>query len=87
MLVVTQNIDDLHDRAGQKNLIHMHGELLKVRCQRCSAVQQAQSAGAHTVELNLEPSDGSAVFDEHHDGPAAEVVPAYVESLRSRAAT
>lgn len=35
VLVVTQNIDDLHDRAGSRNLIHMHGELKKVRCQRC----------------------------------------------------
>lgn len=32
VLVVTQNIDDLHERAGQRNLIHMHGELLKMRC-------------------------------------------------------
>jgi NAD-dependent deacetylase len=35
VLVVTQNIDDLHDRAGSANLIHMHGELLKVRCRHC----------------------------------------------------
>lgn len=33
--VVTQNIDDLHERAGSRGLIHMHGELLKVRCIRC----------------------------------------------------
>ncbi|TKB07642.1 NAD-dependent deacylase [Desulforhopalus sp. IMCC35007] len=31
-LLVTQNVDDLHDRAGSKHLIHMHGELLKARC-------------------------------------------------------
>jgi NAD-dependent protein deacetylase/lipoamidase len=31
-LLVTQNIDDLHERAGSNNLIHMHGELLKMRC-------------------------------------------------------
>lgn len=31
-LLVTQNIDDLHERAGSSNLIHMHGELLKARC-------------------------------------------------------
>lgn len=35
VLVVTQNIDDLHERAGTENLIHMHGELLKVRCGAC----------------------------------------------------
>lgn len=31
-LLVTQNIDDLHERAGSRNLIHMHGELLKMHC-------------------------------------------------------
>lgn len=30
----TQNVDDLHERAGSKNLIHMHGELAKSRCDR-----------------------------------------------------
>lgn len=32
LLLVTQNIDNLHERAGNSNVIHMHGELLKVRC-------------------------------------------------------
>ena len=31
-LLVTQNIDDLHERAGSRNVLHMHGELLKMRC-------------------------------------------------------
>lgn len=30
--LITQNIDDLHERAGSTDVIHMHGELLKVRC-------------------------------------------------------
>ena len=30
--LVTQNIDNLHERAGNRRVIHMHGELLKVRC-------------------------------------------------------
>ena len=38
VLLVTQNIDDLHERAGSRNLIHMHGELLKARCLVCGAV-------------------------------------------------
>src|SRR5262249_48631035 len=38
VLVVTQNVDDLHERAGSRNLIHMHGELLKARCLACAAV-------------------------------------------------
>ena len=29
--IVTQNVDDLHERAGSKNVIHLHGELLKAR--------------------------------------------------------
>ncbi|WP_298500182.1 NAD-dependent deacylase [uncultured Algibacter sp.] len=29
--IVTQNVDDLHERAGSKNVVHLHGELLKVR--------------------------------------------------------
>lgn len=33
-LLVTQNIDDLHERAGSKKIIHMHGELLKIRCKQ-----------------------------------------------------
>ncbi|MBR9912516.1 MAG: NAD-dependent protein deacylase [Gammaproteobacteria bacterium] len=32
--LVTQNIDDLHERAGSRNLLHMHGELLKIRCRK-----------------------------------------------------
>ena len=30
----TQNVDDLHDRAGSRRLLHMHGELARSRCQR-----------------------------------------------------
>ncbi|UQD57490.1 NAD-dependent deacylase [Flavobacterium sp. K5-23] len=29
--IITQNVDDLHERAGSKNVLHLHGELLKVR--------------------------------------------------------
>jgi len=38
-LLVTQNIDDLHERAGSQRLLHMHGELLKARCIACDSVQ------------------------------------------------
>jgi NAD-dependent deacetylase len=40
LTLVTQNIDDLHERAGSQRVIHMHGELLKARCGRCQAVRQ-----------------------------------------------
>ena len=38
VLVVTQNIDDLHERAGTSRLIHMHGEMLKARCGTCAGI-------------------------------------------------
>ncbi|MDH3280791.1 MAG: NAD-dependent protein deacylase [Gammaproteobacteria bacterium] len=144
--LVTQNIDDLHERAGSVCLIHMHGELLKQRCDRCQAVSEtrgdifvdevccacgrvgtmrphvvwfgempheleriyatlarcalfisvgtsgnvypaagfvelANSAGAHTVELNLEPSAGETEFAEKRYGPATRLVPQYVDEI------
>jgi NAD-dependent deacetylase len=39
LLVVTQNVDDLHERAGTQNLIHMHGELRRVFCTDCGHQQ------------------------------------------------
>jgi NAD-dependent protein deacetylase/lipoamidase len=39
LTLVTQNIDDLHERAGSASVIHMHGELLKARCGHCEAVR------------------------------------------------
>jgi NAD-dependent deacetylase len=44
-------------------------------------VTEARAAGAHTVELNLEPSDGASLFTEAHYGPATEIVPSFVERL------
>ncbi len=38
VLLVTQNIDNLHERAGSRHLLHMHGELQKVRCEGCGGV-------------------------------------------------
>jgi NAD-dependent deacetylase len=38
VLVVTRNIDDLHERAGSQAVIHTHGELLKARCTICMKV-------------------------------------------------
>ncbi len=36
-LLVTQNVDDLHERAGSRRLLHMHGELKRARCLACGA--------------------------------------------------
>lgn len=48
-LLVTQNVDNLHERAGSKRVIHMHGELLKVRCTHTGTVYDWQ--GDVTLEL------------------------------------
>ncbi|SMF61405.1 NAD-dependent deacylase [Allosphingosinicella indica] len=37
LLIVTQNVDDLHERAGAKRLLHMHGELKSAWCLACDA--------------------------------------------------
>ncbi|OCG00189.1 Sir2 family NAD+-dependent deacetylase [Gilliamella sp. wkB112] len=38
VLIVTQNVDNLHEKAGSKNIIHMHGELLKVRNEKTGEI-------------------------------------------------
>ncbi len=52
VLLVTQNIDDLHGRAGSRNLIHMHGELFKVRCWHCETIID------HQQDLSVEVACG-----------------------------
>ncbi len=149
VVVVTQNVDALHEAAGSKTLIHMHGQHRQTLCNHCQArhpwgpeqpdlavdlacakcgkagglrpdvvwfgempyhmeeiyaelaeaklfisigtsgnvypaagfVAEARSHGAHTVELNLEPSEGASLFHESHHGPATKIVPMYVDRL------
>lgn len=145
VLVITQNVDDLHERAGSKNLIHMHGELKKVRClisgdtftwneditdqSRCPCCQArslrphivwfgemplemeriygqlaacdlfiaigtsghvypaagfvdiVKQVNAHTVEINLEPSQVEDQFAEHIYGKASDTVAQFLRSL------
>jgi NAD-dependent deacetylase len=38
LFLCTQNIDDLHEQAGSDGVLHMHGELFKIRCTGCGAV-------------------------------------------------
>jgi NAD-dependent deacetylase len=40
VLVVTRNVDDLHERAGSQAVIHSHGELLKARCTICTKISE-----------------------------------------------
>ncbi len=42
LFLCTQNIDDLHERAGSRRVVHMHGELFKARCTACEAVADAR---------------------------------------------
>lgn len=44
-------------------------------------VQFAKSTGAKTLELNLEPSEGSAIFHESRLGPATQLVPDWVDEI------
>lgn len=149
LMLVTQNVDNLHEKAGSRSLLHMHGELSRVMCSacgekgawdedlftntecwRCGAqgalrpdvvwfgeipygmddiygrlsscdlfasigtsgevypaagfVHEAQLAGAHTIELNLEPSANAPTFGEGRYGPATQVVDAWVADLIRR---
>ena len=40
LTIVTQNVDDLHERAGARRVIHMHGELARARCTGCGWVRE-----------------------------------------------
>ena len=145
LMLVTQNVDNLHEKAGSQALLHMHGELARVMCARCGVkgawdddlftdtecwrcgasalrpdvvwfgeipygmddiygrlsscdlfvsigtsgevypaagfVHEARRAGAHTMELNLEPSANRYDFSEGRYGPATEVVDAWVSDF------
>ncbi|MFL6194873.1 MAG: SIR2 family NAD-dependent protein deacylase [Thermoanaerobaculia bacterium] len=53
-IVVTQNVDGLHQRAGSRNLLELHGTILRARCERCGRSRDmgeaiAESAGAPPV--------------------------------------
>ena len=50
LALVTQNIDDLHERAGSCDVVHMHGELLKARCELCDGVS-AWLDDLHTADV------------------------------------
>lgn len=39
----TQNVDDLHERAGSPQVTHMHGEIFRARCDRCGAGREQRS--------------------------------------------
>ena len=44
VVLITQNVDNLHERAGSTSVLHMHGELLKTQCTSCDAVRPTEQA-------------------------------------------
>ncbi|MDH3669327.1 MAG: NAD-dependent deacylase [Paracoccaceae bacterium] len=144
--LITQNVDDLHERGGSPDVIHMHGQLNHALCAGCGHqwgwqgsmstgdvcaacgaqgtvrpdvvwfgempyhmdliaermagcdlfvaigtsgavypaagfVAGAREQGARTIEINLEPSENTALFDEQRLGRASETVPQWVDSV------
>ena len=55
--VVTQNVDDLHERAGSRDVVHVHGELFASRCDRCGrpARHDIPDAAADAPMLRVPP--------------------------------
>ncbi|WP_299374972.1 NAD-dependent deacylase [uncultured Tateyamaria sp.] len=148
VLLVTQNVDGLHEMAGSQRVVHMHGALNGALCAACDHrwpaplemyvgqacpscgqptarpdivwfgeipyhmdeiqetlsradifaaigtsgnvypaagfVQLASHVGAKTVEMNLDPSETVALFEETRPGKASETVPLWVDSLLRR---
>ena len=57
-LLITQNVDDLHERGGSKNVLHMHGDLMKLRCTH--AGHEFEFRGEETMDTRC-PICGSPV--------------------------
>lgn len=77
--VVTQNVDDLHERAGSTNIIHLHGELLKARC---TINEQAIIDWKEDITLGqLHPQTGKQL--RPHIVWFGEAVPAIIEAAEA----
>ena len=63
--IVTQNVDDLHERGGSTNIIHLHGELTKARTSfgmnnpQLVATQKVYDIGYNDINMGDEDEDGS----------------------------
>lgn len=58
-LLVTQNVDNLHERAGSRQVLHMHGELLCSRCTHCAQVSTCKHDLNSTSSCNQCHTRGS----------------------------
>jgi NAD-dependent deacetylase len=61
--LVTQNVDDLHERAGSRNIRHIHGELLKARCMACGIL--AEIGGDLSATSRCPACDGRGSLRPH----------------------
>lgn len=52
--VITQNVDRLHDQAGSRRVVELHGALAEVRCLECDAIEPRDDLQARLVRLNPE---------------------------------
>lgn len=50
--IITQNVDDLHERGGSKHVIHLHGELLKVRSEQDESLVYDWTTDLHASDTN-----------------------------------
>ncbi|AWV97621.1 Sir2 family NAD-dependent protein deacetylase [Arcticibacterium luteifluviistationis] len=55
--IITQNVDDLHERGGSSNVLHLHGELSKVRSERNPS--QIFDIGSEAINVGDKAEDGS----------------------------
>jgi NAD-dependent deacetylase len=55
--IVTQNVDDLHERAGNSNVLHLHGELIKARSEK--SLERIYEIGYRDIEIGEQSEDGS----------------------------
>jgi NAD-dependent deacetylase len=51
LYLCTQNVDDLQERAGAQRVVHMHGELVKSRCERCSRPPVRDLGSYHSLAV------------------------------------
>lgn len=58
VVIVTQNIDDLHERAGSKNVIHLHGEINKVKSSGPKAEKEYFNQKSWEVKMGDKCPDG-----------------------------
>lgn len=53
LVVVTQNVDDLHERAGSKDVIHLHGSLQAARCFACARLHPLAECSSSSINASL----------------------------------